>query len=121
MKHIKLFEGFAEDQSAVDKILSVANADWFISGEDAPEEFRSQLANFQSDDEFLSNAVQLSTEGPGYTDMWLSRGELISDILMDGEADEDEIEADNRAWFAEERAQMIQELQNRFQMPFSVV
>ena len=47
--------------------------------------------------------------------------DLIADILMDGEADEDEIEEDNRAWFAEERAQMIQELQNRFQMPFSAV
>lgn len=122
MKHIKLFENFETDQVAIDKVLSAANEEWFINGEDAPDEFRTGFENFQSEDEELSNLIQLCMEGPGYTDMWIEQGELISDILEeDPDVSEEDIYDSNKEWFAAERQKALGQLSGRFNIGFGEV
>lgn len=122
MKHIKLFENFDTDQMAINKALSAANEEWFITGEDAPDEFRQGLEQFESDDEELSELIQLCMEGPGYTDMWIERGELISDVLEeDPDVSEEDIYDSNKEWFANERATAIEKLKGRFNIGFGEV
>ena len=113
MRHIKLFESFLNDQDkqAVEMILAVANEPWFMNGDDAPEEFVDSFEGMQISNPEIREAVEAATSGPGYTDIWLERGELIADI-MDEEPDvtEEEIEDSNRSWFAEERANVVENL-----------
>ena len=115
MKHIKLFETFdiydEEDKEAIAKILAVSNEDWFLSGDDAPDDFRESLDEFETANEDIEEAVQVCTEGPGYTDVLMGYGDLISNAIEEGMIeDEDEAYEMNKEWFASERANILKKL-----------
>jgi len=116
LNHIQLFEQFTselseQDKDAVNKIMSVSNQSWFTDGEDAPEEFSEYFENFETENTEIEYAVEICTGGPGFTDVWLERNELISDIMREEpDITEEEIEDSNRNWFASERAIIINNL-----------
>ena len=116
LNHIQLFEQFTselseQDKDAVNKIMSVSNQSWFTDGGDAPEEFSEYFENFETENTEIEYAVEICTGGPGFTDVWLERNELISDIMREEpDITEEEIEDSNRNWFASERAIIINNL-----------
>lgn len=113
MKHVSLFENFINipDREAIEKILSVSEEPWFISGEDAPDEFRdSFLETISIKDPEIEEDIDICIEGPGYTDMMMDSGELISDILMEEpDVTEEEIYDSNKVWFANERERIVKD------------
>jgi hypothetical protein len=113
MKHIKLFESFLSDQDkeAVEMILAVSNEPWFMDGDDAPSGFVDSLEGMQIKNPEILNAIEVCASGPGYTDVWIERNELIADVLSEEpDVTEEEIEDSNRNWFAEERAYLVRNL-----------
>ena len=123
MKHIKLFESFGLDQlddSDLDmalKIISVEDEEWFKTGDDAPDDFRESLEEFQTDNQELEEAVEICKEGPGYTDSLIGHGMLISDAMEEGIIeDEGEAYEMNKGWFAYERARIIDDLKKNIKL-----
>jgi hypothetical protein len=114
MKYIKLFESFLEreDVLVMMKILPVINDEWFIEGEDPPQEFIDQFNGLDIKDPLLQHMIETCTSGPGYTDIWIETGELISDVIdrNDVSADVGYIENSNKEWFSEERKEIKQQI-----------
>jgi hypothetical protein len=118
MKHIKLFESFQEmgenDMKAISMVLEVSKEYWFKNGEDPPEEleeWRETLMEIPLDDEDLEDGITVCYEGPGYTDVVMEYGILISDAIEEGAIeDEDEAYEINKGWFAAQRAEFIKNL-----------
>lgn len=123
LKHIKLFESFNLDLSndpdldAALKILSVEDEEWFKTGDDAPDDFRESLDGFEASDEDLEKAVEICTEGPGYTVFLMEYGDLISNAIEEGAIeDEDEAYEMNKGWFAYERARIVEDLKKNMNL-----
>lgn len=107
MIHVKIFENFLDNEQidVMLKILPVINEPWFIKGEDAPDEFIEEFSDLTVEDSILQSMIDISTSGPGLTDVWIERGELIYDVLEEPSVDvtEEEIEDSNRKWFVTAR------------------
>ena len=105
------------DKEIFERIKTLAKEDWFKKGEDAPDNIREEFEEIESDNDVLSELLELSTGGPGLTDVWISRGELIGDVLAYGdgledgeEVTEDDIYDDNQIWIADKRISLIDEI-----------
>ena len=105
------------DKEIFERIKELAKEDWFKKGEDAPDNIREEFEEVESDNELLNKLIELSSGGPGLTDVWISRGVLISDVLAYGdgledgeEVTEDDIYDDNQIWIADERISLIEEI-----------
>lgn len=105
------------DKEIFERIKTLTKEDWFGKGKDAPDCIREELEEVESDDEVLNELLELSTGGPGLTDVWISRGVLIGDVLAYGdgleegeEVSEDVIYDDNQIWFADKRMVLIDEI-----------
>lgn len=111
MKHIKLFENFNNDKDneILIQIISLFNELWFLNGEDAPEDdFIASIRDFgtETDNQFLIDAIELVTGGPGYSDVWIDQNILISEL--DDDVDMEEIRESNRRWFESERKELAE-------------
>ncbi len=127
MKHItpylifeSSFDKFNEEDLVIFyKIKALSGESWFIEGDDPPEDLLDELDEFaETLNTDLSILVDLTKEGPGYTDVWLNRGVLIGDAIEHGdglspgeEVTEDDIWEENREYFKEERAEAIQNIE----------
>ncbi len=82
-------------------LFSVQNEDWVVNGEDPDDEFAEKISDLERHVSFndLVPFMELFYGGPGFSDVWLDRGELISDVLEEDPDLEDEINEDNRLWF----------------------
>lgn len=106
-----------QDKEIFERIKTLAKEDWFKKGEDAPDCIREEFEEIESDNEVINELLELSTEGPGLTDVWISRGVLIGDVLAYGdgleegeEVTEAEIYDDNQIWIADKRMGLIEEI-----------
>jgi len=106
-----------EDKDILQRIKQLSVEDWFKNGDDAPEEIYDELYEIEAENDDLVYLLELTITGPGLTDVWLSRGELIGDVLAYGdgleegeEVTEDEIYEDNQIFIAERRANLIEEI-----------
>ena len=125
MKHIRTFESMRpleykfdemgeNDMKAISMVLEVSSEDWFKNGEDPPEEleeWRESLMEIPLDDSDLEDGISVCYEGPGYTDVVMAYGDLISNAIEEGAIeDEEEAYEMNKEWFAEQRAEFIKNL-----------
>lgn len=106
-----------EDKEILARIKELSKEDWFKNGDDAPEEIIDEFDGVQANNDDLDYLIELTTTGPGLTDVWLSRGVLIGDVfawndgLYDGETiSEEEIDEDNRMYIADRRASLLDEI-----------
>lgn len=105
MRHIKLFENFDNDKDneILIQLISVFNDPWFLNGEDAPgDDFIASIRDLgnETNNQFLIDAIELVTGGPGYSDVWIDQNILISEL---DEEDLEDVEESNRLWFKRER------------------
>ena len=120
MKHLNNFEEFIfesineGDYLIFKKIWDLSKEDWFTNGDDAPSEIIDEFEGIETEDADLSELVELTAGGPGYTDVWLSNGILISDIDDDDEISPEEVIEENRIYFADKRKKLIDKLANRY-------
>lgn len=102
------------DMKAISMVLEVSSEDWFKNGEDPPEEleeWRESLMEIPLDDPDLEDGISVCYEGPGYTDVVMAYGDLISNAIEEGAIeDEEEAYEMNKEWFAEQRAEFIKNL-----------
>jgi hypothetical protein len=114
MKHIKIFEDYDSSSHAIfRKIWEYSRHKWFIDGNDPPSEVIEDLEDEGSSDTDLDELIELTSSGPGWTDVWLEENTLKSDAISDGHS-EDEIDADNQRYFAEHRKKLIDELSRKY-------
>ena len=106
-----------EDKDILARIKELSNEDWFKNGEDAPEEIIDEFDGVEADNDDLGYLLALTIGGPGYSDVWLSRGVLIGDVLAYGdglepgeEVTEDEIYEDNQMYIADRRSSLVEEI-----------
>jgi len=106
-----------EDKDILARIKELSNEDWFKNGEDAPEEIIDEFDGVEADNDDLGYLLELTIGGPGYSDVWLSRGVLIGDVLAYGdgleegeEVTEDEIYEDNQMYIADRRSSLVDEI-----------
>lgn len=106
-----------EDEDILARIKELSKEDWFKNGEDAPEEIYEELKDESAYDDDLDYLLELTINGPGLTDVWLSRGVLIGDVFAHGdgleegeEVTEDDIYEDNRMYIADLRISLIDEI-----------
>ena len=106
-----------EDKDILARIKELSNEDWFQNGDDSPEEVYEELYAIEAENEDLAYLLELTIGGPGSTDVWLSRGVLIGDVLAYGdgleegeEVTEDEIYEDNQMYIADRRATLVEEI-----------
>jgi hypothetical protein len=106
-----------EDKDILQRIKQLSVEDWFKNGDDAPEEIYEELYEIEAENDDLVYLLELTITGPGLTDVWLSRGELIGDVLAYGdgleegeEVTEDDIYDDNQIFIAERRATLLDEV-----------
>ena len=106
-----------EDKDILARIKELSKEDWFINGDDAPEEIYDELKDESAYDDDLDYLLELTINGPGSTDVWLSRGVLIGDVFAYGdgleegeEVTEDDIYEDNRMYIADLRSSLIDEI-----------
>jgi hypothetical protein len=106
-----------EDQDILSRIKELSKEDWFINGDDAPEEIYEELKDESAYDDDLDHLLELTINGPGLTDVWLSRGVLIGDVFAHGdgleegeEVTEEDIYEDNRMYIADRRATLVDEI-----------
>ena len=106
-----------EDKDILARIKELSKEDWFINGEDAPEEVYEELYGIEAENDDLAYLLELTIGGPGLTDVWLSRGVLIGDVLAYGdgleegeEVTEDEIYEDNQMYIADRRSSLVEEI-----------
>jgi len=106
-----------EDKDILARIKEISNEDWFKNGEDAPEGVYEELKEESPYDDDLDYLLELTIGGPGLTDVWLSRGVLIGDVLAYGdgledgeEVTEDDIYEDNKMYIADRRASLLDEI-----------
>jgi len=127
MKHVTPYTVFEsefdkfnkEDLIIFYKIKALSGESWFIEGDDPPEDLLDELDEFaETLNTDLSILVDLTKEGPGYTDVWLNRGVLIGDAIEHGdglspgeEVTEDDIWEENREYFKEERAEAMEAIE----------
>jgi hypothetical protein len=105
------------DNEILERIKELSNEDWFKNGDDAPENIIEEFEDIESDNSDLDYLIELTTGGPGLTDVWISRGVLIGDVfsygdgLEDGEeVTEDDIYNDNKIYFSENRELLLSEI-----------
>jgi hypothetical protein len=105
------------DNEILERIKELSNEDWFKNGYDAPENIIEEFEDIESDNSDLDYLIELTTGGPGLTDVWISRGVLIGDVfsygdgLEDGEeVTEDDIYNDNKIYFSENRELLLSEI-----------
>jgi hypothetical protein len=117
LKNLKTFENFRPDVKTDDEILSrikeISQEDWWINGEDAPEDIIGEFSEVEKTvNPDLGELIELTIGGPGLTDVWLSKNELISDVLDDENppVSREEIDMDNKEWFAEKREELLAKL-----------
>jgi hypothetical protein len=93
-------------------LFSVQNEDWVVNGEDPDGEFAEKISDLERHVSFnpLVPFMEFFYGGPGFSDVWLSRGELISDVLSEDPDLEDEINEDNRLWFMRLRKDAYEKL-----------
>lgn len=108
MKHIILFENYESkkmsDREILDRLSDLSGEKWYLEGEDPPLEVMDELGDVQSDDPEIQALLDISTLGPGHTDVWISRNELISAIDLEEEGiTEDDIYEDNKREIAKLR------------------
>ncbi len=106
-----------EDKDILARIKELSKEDWFKNGEDAPEDVCNEFENIEASDPNLDYLLGLTIGGPGYSDVWLSRGVLIGDVFAwsDGleegeEITEDDIYEDNRMYIADRRSSLVEEI-----------
>lgn len=106
-----------QDKEIFERIKTLDKEDWFKKGEDAPDNITEEFKEIESDNEVINELLELSTEGPGLTDVWISRGVLIGDVLAYGDGLEEgegvteaEIYDDNQIWIADKRMGLIEEI-----------
>lgn len=106
-----------EDEQILARIKELSKEDWFINGEDAPEEIYEELSEESAYNEDLEYLLELTINGPGITDVWLSREVLIGDVFAHGdgldegeEVTEEDIYEDNRMYIADRRATLVEEI-----------
>ena len=105
------------DNEILERIKELSNEDWFKNGDDAPENIIEEFEDIESVNSDLDYLIELTTGGPGLTDVWISRGVLIGDVfaycdgLEDGEeVTEDDIYNDNKIYFSENRELLLSEI-----------
>lgn len=105
------------DKEILERIKELSNEDWFKNGDDAPDNIIEEFEDIESDNSELDYLIELTTGGPGLTDVWISRGVLIGDVfaygdgLEDGEeVTEDDIYNDNKIYFSENRESLLSEI-----------
>jgi hypothetical protein len=104
-----------EELDIIFKILHLSKQPWFSNGDDCTEDLIEDPILYEGND-VIENAITWASGGPGYTDVWIKEGELISDITPDVESEEEreefyaQIGEDNRESFKEKRAKSIVEL-----------
>jgi hypothetical protein len=126
MKHIKLFENFGsskmftpEENNIFYRILDLSKQQWFINGDDCPEEVFKEFNNISVDinNPDLLELAELTAGGPGYTDVDLMSGDLISDLTSGYSRREIEeniipgIDENNRSFFEHERKRLIEQIE----------
>jgi len=106
-----------EDQDILARIKELSKEDWFKDGDDAPEEIYEELNEESPHNEDLDYLLELTIGGPGLTDVWISRGVLIGDVLAYGdgledgeEVTEEDIYEDNKMFIAERRIGLLDEI-----------
>ena len=106
-----------KDKDILARIKELSNEDWFQNGDDSPEEVYEELYGIEAQNDDLAYLLELTIGGPGYSDVWLSRGVLIGDVLAYGdglepgeEVTEDEIYEDNQMFIGERRMGLLDEI-----------
>jgi len=106
-----------EDNQILARIKELSKEDWFKNGDDAPDDIIEEFEDIESDNDDLNYLIELTSGGPGLTDVWISRGVLIGDVfaygdgLEDGEeVTEDDIYEDNKIYFSEQRELLLIEI-----------
>jgi hypothetical protein len=106
-----------EDNQILARIKELSKEDWFKNGDDAPDDIIEEFEDIESDNDDLNYLIELTSGGPGLTDVWISRGVLIGDVfaygdgLEDGEeVTEDDIYDDNKIYFSEQRELLLIEI-----------
>jgi hypothetical protein len=106
-----------EDKDILARIKELSSEDWFQNGDDSPEEIYEELYGIEAENEDLAYLLELTIGGTGLTDVWLSRGVLIGDVLAYGdgleegeEVTEDEIYEDNQMYIADRRSSLVDEI-----------
>jgi hypothetical protein len=114
MKHIKVFEEHNSGDSEIfRRIWEYSKNKWFIDGDDPPSEVIGDLENEESSDTNLAELIELTSSGPGWTDVWIEENTLIRDAVREGHS-RDEIDADNQRYFAEHRKELIDKLSLKY-------
>jgi hypothetical protein len=105
------------DNEILERIKELSNEDWFKNGDDAPENIIEEFEDIESDNSDLDYLIELTTGGPGLTDVWISRGVLIGDVFAYGdgleygeEVTEDDIYEDNMIHFSNERERLLRNI-----------
>ena len=124
MKHVKsylIFESLSKEEDLITfyKIKAISGEDWFINGDDPPEEVVDEFSDVHTDDSDLDTLIEFTTGGPGTTDVWINRGVLIADVIAygdgllspDEEVTEDDIEEENRESFSEMRKEALMDIE----------
>jgi len=95
------------DRLIFNRIKEVSRAEWFLTGEDNPNpELVEFLEDCEPENEHLTQLVHLTASGPDSTDIHIATQELISDLIDEGE-DEEEIRESNREMFSTMRAEFF--------------
>lgn len=92
-------------------ILSWKDEEWVIKGDDPYGEYVHILSGLEHKvSPTIQEILEFFSGGPSYSDLWISRNELISDVLEDDPDLGGEIYDDNMAWFAEARKEAYDKL-----------
>ena len=100
----------ANDQAILNRIQAVSAEEWFLTGEDNPNpELVEFLGDCEAENDLLQELVHLTASGPDSTDVHIPTYELISDLIEEGE-EEEEIRESNRAHFSTQRKEIFNQL-----------
>ncbi len=116
----QLFESLSKEEDLITfyKIKALSGENWFINGDDPPEEVVNEFSDTVTNDQDLDYLIQMTTEGPGMIDVWINRGVLIADAIAYGEGvfkgeevTEEDIVEENRGAFRAGRAEAIRNIE----------